>query len=199
MIVDCCIKYRALYVNNHQILWAMIYILSWTTKKHQKNSFRASTFKVEENQGLFSQRKTNSRTFQGLSLKFKDFSRLCEPCVRKCHWPLLYAHTRTVKVEVILKQNLLPSCAFSFWLNCFPFLVLKEEITQCNHLNGFHVHWPHTSGTDPDVGRAKVLFSHLSTYAPLTPSLVKHSLKAAYYTFLMIWDNYVTLKFSWIV
>ena len=44
----------------------MIYILSSTTK----NSFQATTFKVEE----------NSRTFQGLPLKFKDFSRLCEPC-----------------------------------------------------------------------------------------------------------------------
>ena len=43
----------------------MIHILSWTTKKHQKNSFQATTFKVEE----------NSRTFQGLAQKFKDFSR----------------------------------------------------------------------------------------------------------------------------
>ena len=32
----------------------MIYILSWTTKQHQKTSFQATTFKVEE----------NSRTFQ---------------------------------------------------------------------------------------------------------------------------------------
>ena len=43
----------------------MIYILSWTTKKEQKNSFQTTTFKVEE----------NSRTFQGLAQKFKDFSR----------------------------------------------------------------------------------------------------------------------------
>ena len=43
----------------------MIYILSWTTKKHQKNSFRASTFKVEE----------NSRIFQSTKNEFKDFSR----------------------------------------------------------------------------------------------------------------------------
>ena len=34
----------------------MINILSWTTKKHQKNFFQASTFKDEE----------NSKTFQGL-------------------------------------------------------------------------------------------------------------------------------------
>ena len=43
----------------------MIHILSWTTKKHEKNTFQATTFKVEE----------NSRTFQGLAQKFKDFSR----------------------------------------------------------------------------------------------------------------------------
>ena len=63
----------------------MIYILSWKTKKNKnkKNSFQATTFKVEE----------NSRTFQGLAQTFKDFSRkngiqglfknfsrLCEPC-----------------------------------------------------------------------------------------------------------------------
>ena len=39
----------------------MIYILSWTTKSI-KNSFQATTFKVEENS-----------TFQGLAQKFKDF------------------------------------------------------------------------------------------------------------------------------
>ena len=38
----------------------MIYILSWTTKKHKK-----TLSKVEE----------NSRIFQGLAQKFKDFSR----------------------------------------------------------------------------------------------------------------------------
>ena len=47
----------------------MIYILSWITKKHLKNTLKATTFKVEE----------NSRTFQGLPLKFKDFSTLCKP------------------------------------------------------------------------------------------------------------------------
>ena len=47
----------------------MIYILSWITKKHLKNTFQATTFKVEE----------NSRIFQGLPLKLKDFSTLCKP------------------------------------------------------------------------------------------------------------------------
>ena len=49
----------------------MIYILSSTTRKALKNTFQATTFKVQE----------NSRTFQGLAQTFKDFSRLCEPWV----------------------------------------------------------------------------------------------------------------------
>ena len=43
----------------------LIYILSWRTKKYKKNSFQATTFKMEE----------NSRTFQGLAQKFTDLSR----------------------------------------------------------------------------------------------------------------------------
>ena len=43
----------------------MIHILSWATQKHEKNTFHATKFKVEE----------NSRSFQGLARKFKDFSR----------------------------------------------------------------------------------------------------------------------------
>ena len=46
-------------------LWVMSYILSWTTKKHLKNTFQATSFKVKE----------NSRTFEGLAETFKDFSR----------------------------------------------------------------------------------------------------------------------------
>ena len=42
----------------------MIYILSYTNKA-SKNTFQATTFKFDE----------NSRTFQGLAQKFKDFSR----------------------------------------------------------------------------------------------------------------------------
>ena len=46
----------------------MIDILSWKPKCIE-NTFQAITSKVEE----------NLRTFQGLPLKLKDFSRLCEP------------------------------------------------------------------------------------------------------------------------
>ena len=53
----------------------MIYILlGQPRKRHQKNSFQATTFKVEE----------NSRTFQG-KMEFKDFSRLCEPWFISLH------------------------------------------------------------------------------------------------------------------
>ena len=45
----------------------MTYILSWTSKKRQKPLSKPLHSKL--------------KTFQGLPLKFKDFSRLCEPCV----------------------------------------------------------------------------------------------------------------------
>ena len=56
-----------MYVSKLYILWAMTYILSWTTKKHQKPLSRPLHSKL--------------KTFPWLPLKFKDFSRLCEPCV----------------------------------------------------------------------------------------------------------------------
>ena len=68
----------------------MIYILSWTTKKHQRTLSRPLHSKVKKIQGLLKDLPRNLRTFQGkiefkdcsrTSLKFKDFSRLCEPCV----------------------------------------------------------------------------------------------------------------------
>ena len=68
----------------------MIHILSWTTKTHQKTLSRALQTKLKKIQGLFKglhrnlrtfQGKWNLRTCQGLHLKFKDFSRLCEPCL----------------------------------------------------------------------------------------------------------------------
>ena len=60
-------------------LSTIICILSWTTKKHQKALSRPLHSKLKKIQGLFKE-KWNSRTFQGLPLKFKDFSRLREPC-----------------------------------------------------------------------------------------------------------------------
>ena len=54
----------------------MIYILSWEAKSIKKfdQGHHICTFKVDE----------NSRIFQGLPLKFKDFSRLFE------HWGVLH-------------------------------------------------------------------------------------------------------------
>ena len=43
----------------------MVYILSWTTKKHQKILSRQLHSKLKKIQGLFKE-EWNSRTFQGL-------------------------------------------------------------------------------------------------------------------------------------
>ena len=60
----------------------MIYILSWTTKKHQKNLSRPLHSKFKKIYGLFKE-KWNSRTFQGLPLKFNDFSSVGKPCIKQ--------------------------------------------------------------------------------------------------------------------
>ena len=63
----------------------MIYFLSWTTKKHfKKSSFQVTTliFKSKKISALFKDLYRNFRTFQWLPLKFKDFSRLCQPWKR---------------------------------------------------------------------------------------------------------------------
>ena len=57
----------------------MIYILSWTTKKHQIVLSRPPHSKLKNIQGLFKDLHRNLRTFQG-KMEFKDLSRLCEPC-----------------------------------------------------------------------------------------------------------------------
>ena len=56
-------RFRA--VSEQRVKDRAIYILSWDNQKATKNSFQATTFKVEE----------NSSSFQGLAQKFKDFSR----------------------------------------------------------------------------------------------------------------------------
>ena len=57
----------------------MIYILSWTTKKHQKILSRPLRSKLKKIQGLLKDLHGNLWTFQG-KMEFKDFSRLCELC-----------------------------------------------------------------------------------------------------------------------
>ena len=52
----------------------MIYILSWTTKKHQKILSRLLHSKLKKIQALFKDLHRNLRTFQG-KMEFKDFSR----------------------------------------------------------------------------------------------------------------------------
>ena len=52
----------------------MIYILSWTTKKHQIVLSRLPHSKLKNIQGLFKDLHRNLRTFQG-KMEFKDCSR----------------------------------------------------------------------------------------------------------------------------
>ena len=52
-------------------------------------------------QGLFKDF-WHSRTFQGLTLKFKDFSRLCEPCNNPSRWVTTLLKTNTLKIENII-------------------------------------------------------------------------------------------------
>ena len=52
----------------------MIYILSWTSKKHQKILSSSLHSKLKKIQGLFKDLHRNLRTFQG-KMEFKDFSR----------------------------------------------------------------------------------------------------------------------------
>ena len=59
----------------------MVHILSGTTKHHQKTLSMPLNSKLKKIPGLFKDLHRNLRTFQGLPLKFKDFSRLCEPCL----------------------------------------------------------------------------------------------------------------------
>ena len=55
----------------------MIYILSWTTKKHQKTLSRPLNSKLKKIKGLFKDLHRNLRTFQA-KMEFKDFSRTFE-------------------------------------------------------------------------------------------------------------------------
>ena len=52
----------------------MIYILPWTTKKHQKTLSRLLHSKLTKVQGRFKELHRNLRTFQE-KMEFKEFSR----------------------------------------------------------------------------------------------------------------------------
>ena len=73
LIVNYCIKHWSLCVNNLSIFWSMIYILSWTTKKHQNTLFRPLHLKLKKIQGLFKDLHRNLRIFKG-KMEFKDLS-----------------------------------------------------------------------------------------------------------------------------
>lgn len=88
-------------------------------------SFDPTTFKVEEYdkdfsrtytqiQGLFKE-KWNSRTFQGLPLKFKDFSRLCEPWnLSGCLWNWGFENLDSTIYVCLLGYIMTNVCHLSF-------------------------------------------------------------------------------------
>ena len=78
----------------------MIFILSSTTRKALKNTFQATTFKVEENQGLFKDLHRNLRTLQG-KMEFKDFSRT-SPKIQG-----LFKTVRTMNISDTLELHIL--------------------------------------------------------------------------------------------
>ena len=74
----------------------MIYILSWTTKKHQKILSRLLHSKLKKIQALFKDLHRNLRTFQG-KMEFKDFSRTSpkiQGLSRLCEKGLLFCQSR---------------------------------------------------------------------------------------------------------
>ena len=94
----------------------IILCIFFFTKLKRKNtliftiqlSWYSSESMLAKIQGLFKTLSWNSRTFQGFTLKFKDFSRLCEP------WTL---HSKLKKIQGLFKQQLNS--------RTFPWLPLK--------------------------------------------------------------------------
>ena len=74
----------------------MIYILSWTTKKHQKTLSRPLHLKLKKIQGLFKDLHRHLTTFQG-KMEFKDFSRTS---------PKIQGLSKTVRTLNIYAVNL---------------------------------------------------------------------------------------------
>ena len=105
LIVNYCIKHGALYVNDLYIHWATIYILSLTTKKHQKIISRLLHSKLKKIQALFKDLHRNLRTFQG-KMEFKDFSRTS---------PKIQGLFKTVR-------TLLYTMYYGVWLFCLQYL-----------------------------------------------------------------------------
>ena len=102
----------------------MVYILSWTTKKHQKILSRQLHSKLKKIQGLFKE-EWNSRTFQGLPLKFKDFF--------KTVWTLV------IKINMINTPQLTTAWPYKWFWKSFSgvtknprMLQLSWILNECN-------------------------------------------------------------------
>ena len=125
LIANYCIKHWAFCVNNLYILWAMIHILPWTTKKHQQTLSRLLHSKLKKIQVLF-------KDFHRISRKkmtFRDFSRLCEPSkLKQKHIINNPVHGFCFEINHIIDHyRLLPTATFSIDLVLF-----NGEINICS-------------------------------------------------------------------
>ena len=104
----------------------MIHILSWTTKKHQKTLSRPLHSKLKKIQGLFKDFHRISRK----KMKFKDFSRLCEPCkLKQKHITNNPVHGFCFEINHIIDHyRLLPTATFSI-----DIVLFNGEINICSH------------------------------------------------------------------
>ena len=87
---------NALYKSHLTSLSYDFYTVLDNQKAFKKTLSRPLHSKLKKVQGLFTE-KWNSRTFQGLPLKFKDFSRPCGPC-QTCTYSFGFMDQKTVKL-----------------------------------------------------------------------------------------------------
>ena len=84
LIVNYCIKHWALCVDNLWILLAIIHVLSWTTKKHQKTLSWPQHSKLKKIQGLFKDLHRNLRAFQDCANPVSVFTLFMSDIIPVC-------------------------------------------------------------------------------------------------------------------
>ena len=114
LIANSCIKQKMLQVNHLELLWAMIYNFCLGQPKSIEKHFPGSHFKE----------KKNPRTFQGLPLKFKDFSRLWKPCNLRLNTTNFILTNSWPCNTIDLPTNLL-TCRLP--MSCLPWAMLSTE------------------------------------------------------------------------
>ena len=133
----------------------MIYILYWTTKKHQKNISRPLHSKLKKMQGLFKDLHRNIRTFQG-KMEFKDFSRT-SPKIQglfKTVWTLWKGTWCSEPVKSMLPR-------IWFLRKSIDFQVTRKQKKGANATGWYHITAPHML-----YSYTNRMSSHLHIYCP---------------------------------